>query len=204
MLADKLEQRQDTVLRLLRARDEEGMKQLFTHYGGALLTLIEPVIERREVAEEVLNDVLLKIWENVDSYDEGKSRLFTWMARIARNAAIDKVRSKAYREQGKTDPLTPVVTKGNNLSVTPTMEHIGVAKLLNHLDADHRAIINLLYLKDYTQSEAAEELGIPLGTIKTRSRRAITQLRTFLQSEMLWLALGLTSLISLFLANFGH
>lgn len=204
MLANKLEERQDRILRLILERDEEGMRQLFTHYGGSLMTLIDPVVGNKEVSEEVLHDVLLKIWNNIEAYDAKKSRLFTWMARIARNAAIDKVRSKSYRKQIKTDTITDVVAKDSKLSVTPTMEHIGVAKLLDHLDAEHRAIINLLFLKDYTQSEAADELDIPLGTIKTRSRRALMQLRTLLQSEMIWLILGFLYLTNLFQLPFGY
>ena len=63
----------------------------------SLTALIQPVVGNKETSEEVLHDVLLKVWENVENYDPNKSRLFTWMARIARNAAIDKVRSKDYR-----------------------------------------------------------------------------------------------------------
>ena len=194
MLTNKLEERQDAVLRLLLQRDEQGMRDLFTYYSGALMTLIQPVVVNKETSEEVLHDVLLKVWENIENYDPNKSRLFTWMARIARNAAIDKVRSKAYRERGKTDAIPALVADGSQLSETPSMDHIGVPKLLLHLDTEHRAIIDLLFLKDFTQTEAADELNIPLGTVKTRSRRALSQLRTLLQSEMIWLAVLLYNL----------
>lgn len=182
-------QRQDNVLRLLQKRDEEGMRQLFKFYSGALRTIVQSVIPQKEVAEEVLHDVLLKVWNNIESYDSTKSRFFTWMARIARNAAIDRTRSKNYRKSNKTDEIDGVVSRRKELSQTPSVDHIGVGSLLEKLDADHRPIINLLYLQDYTQSEAAKELGIPLGTIKTRARRAISQLRTLLQNEMVWLTL---------------
>ena len=165
------------------------MRQLFKFYSGALMTIIQAVIPQKEVAEEVLHDVLLKVWTNIDSYDAGKSRFFTWMARIARNAAIDKIRSKNYRKSNKTDEIDDVVSRRKELSQTPSVDHIGVSALLDKLDEDHRPIINLLYLQDFTQSEAAKELGVPLGTIKTRSRRAISQLRTLLQHEMVWLTL---------------
>ena len=190
-----MEERQDLVLRLLLQRDEQGMRELFTHYSGALLAIIDPIVKDPGISEEVLHDVLLKVWENVEAYDAGKSRLFTWMARIARNAAIDKVRSKEYRDRSKTEAIPDVVANDGRLSETPTMEYIGVPKLLQHLDDEHRAIIDLLFLKDFTQSEAADELDIPLGTVKTRSRRALQQLRKFLQSEMIWLAILLHNLI---------
>jgi len=188
MLANKLNERQDIVLRLLQERNEDGMRQLFEHYGGALMAIIQPIVLQEEVAEEVLHDVLLKIWKNIDSYAASKSRLFTWMARIARNAAIDKVRSKGFRKSYKTDVIDDAVSRRKELSETPSTDHIGIPNLLEHLDDAHRAIIDLLYLKDFTQSEAAKELNLPLGTVKTRSRRAILQLREFLKNEMIWIS----------------
>ena len=182
-------ERQDTVLRLLQNRDEEGMRLLFTHYGGALMALIQPVVGRGDIAEEVLQDVLMRIWTNIGSYDGKKSRLFTWMARIARNAAIDKTRSRDFKTSHKTDSLSPSVGNSSALSHTPSTDGIGVSKLLSALDQNHRHLIELLYLRDYTQSEAAKELDIPLGTVKTRARRAIQQLRSLLAKEMVWLLL---------------
>lgn len=162
------------------------MRQLFQFYSGALMTIIQSIIPQKEEAEEILHDALLKVWNNIDSYDAGKSRFFTWMARIARNAAIDRARSKNYR---KTNEIDEVVSRRKELSQTPSVDYIGVSSLLEKLDEDHRPIINLLYLQDYTQSEAAKELGVPLGTVKTRARRAIMQLRKLLQTEMVWLTL---------------
>jgi RNA polymerase sigma-70 factor (ECF subfamily) len=186
MKLTKSNERQDIVVRLLQQQDEEGMRQLFQFYSGALMTIIQSIIPQKEEAEEILHDALLKVWNNIDSYDAGKSRFFTWMARIARNAAIDRARSKNYR---KTNEIDEVVSRRKELSQTPSVDYIGVSSLLEKLDEDHRPIINLLYLQDYTQSEAAKELGVPLGTVKTRARRAIMQLRKLLQTEMVWLTL---------------
>lgn len=195
---NQLNERQNIVLRLIRAQDEEGMRQLFRHYGGALLTIIQPILPQKEVAEEVLHDVLLKVWNNIESYDASKSRFFTWMARIARNAAIDKTRSKSYRNNRKTDEINDSVGRRIELSQTPSVDHIGITAILDQLDTPHRAIIELLYLQGYTQSEAAKSLDLPLGTVKTRSRRAIMQLRQLLKCEMSWL------LIISFLYNLIH
>lgn len=181
-------ERQDVVLALLRARDEKGMRMLFEHYAGALMALIQPVVGRGVLAEEVLQDVLLRVWNNIDAYDPKKSRLFTWMARIARNASIDKTRSADYNATRRTDGLDRSVSNSKAFSETTVTDGIGVAALLHRLDAEHRMVLELLYLQDYTQSEAAKELGIPLGTIKTRSRRAIRRLRELLTGEMVWIA----------------
>ena len=184
MSAQGLPQRQDTILALLRQRDEQGVQLLFEHYGGALNTIVQQVIPDPRQSEEVLHDVLLKIWTNIDKYDESKSRLYTWMARLARNTAIDYVRSKDYRKTAKTDALSPLVSNHSSHSHTPSTNHIGLRSLLDRLDGTHRSIIELLYFKDYTQAETAKELDLPLGTVKTRARRAIKQLRTLLGPEV--------------------
>lgn len=178
------QERQDVLLGLLRKKDEAGMRYLFDHYGGALNHIIGQIITEKEIVQEVLHDVLLRIWNNIEQYEESKSRLFTWMARIARNAAIDKVRSKAYRKSGKTDELSAVVVNHSNLSEQMSVEHIGLNKVLDKLDTSYRSIIDLLYFKDYTQAEAAEALDLPLGTVKTRSRRALQKLREILRHEL--------------------
>lgn len=183
------EERQDIVLRLLLARDEEGMRQLFHYYSGALMSIIQPIVGNKEMADEVLQDVLMRIWNNVKSYDSGKSRLFTWMARIARNASIDKTRSRDFKLQHRTAGLEDSVGNSKAHSSTTPTDGIGVASLLNSLDDDHRRLIELLYLRDFTQSEAAKELDIPLGTVKTRSRRALQQLRKLLSDEISTVAL---------------
>ena len=170
------------------------MRYLFDHYGGALNNIISQIVTEHHVAEEVLQDVLLRIWSNIEQYETGKSRLFTWMASIARNAAIDRVRSKSYRKAGKTDELDVVVINRNN-SETMSVEHIGLAKVLNKLDANYQSIIDLLYFKDYTQAEAAEALDLPLGTVKTRSRRALQKLREILRSELIILLVSLLNSI---------
>lgn len=182
------QERQDIVLQLLLQRKEEGMRKLFQYYSGALLALIIPIVSNREVAEEVLQDVLLRIWNNIGSYDSKKSRLFTWMARIARNASIDKTRSKEYKQLFKTNTIDDSVGRSKQFSHTTSTDGIGVASLLHKLDDNHRLLLELLYLQDYTQSEAAKALDIPLGTVKTRARRAILQLRSMLANEMVWLA----------------
>ncbi|WP_168797440.1 RNA polymerase sigma factor [Neolewinella litorea] len=187
--------RQDVLLELLRKRDEAGMRYLFEHYGGALNNIIGQIVTEQRIAEEVLQDVLMRIWDNVGQYDPAKSRLFTWMARIARNAAIDRVRSKSYRKAGKTDELDVVVINRSN-SETMSVEHIGLSNLLTRLDANYRSIIDLLYFKDYTQAEAAEELDLPLGTVKTRSRRALQKLREILKSELIILFVCLFNFIT--------
>jgi RNA polymerase sigma-70 factor (ECF subfamily) len=184
----------------IRIRQEAGMKQLYESYGGALYHLILKVVRREEIGSEVLQDVMLKIWHNIESYDANKSRFFTWMARIARNAAIDALRSKGVKRDAKTESLPDYVSNSERHAEYGKTDTIGLRNLLGHLDEDHRKIIDLLYFQEYSQSEAAKELDMPLGTVKTRARRAILQLREYLQGDVR--LMGIVALVIYLLSTF--
>ena len=171
------------------------MRQLCRNYSPALLGIIRKVISSQELAEEVLQDVFVKIWEKAGQFDPEKGRLFTWMARIARNHAIDTVRSATYRRQNKTDGMDDLVYNDKSLSEEMFVNHIGLKKVTDQLDDKYRILIEYLYFKDYSQSEAAEELGIPLGTLKSRIRKAVTDLKTILKKERMLLAISLLALL---------
>jgi len=104
--------------------------------------------------------------------------LFTWMVNVARNLAIDKIRSKDFKNQNKNQELENNVTfidEQRNTVYKP--ELLGIKELVATLKPEYKLILDLVYFKGYTHVEAADELGIPLGTIKTRLRMAIQQLR---------------------------
>ena len=134
------------------------------------------------MAEEVLQDAFLRIWEKIESYDASKGRLFTWMLNITRNLAIDKTRSKEISKERKTDDIDDLVNKIDRKEQTElSIETIGLKEVLGQLSDDQKFVVDYLYLKGYTQSELAEEFGIPLGTVKTRLRLAMIELRTILK-----------------------
>jgi RNA polymerase sigma factor (sigma-70 family) len=140
--------------------------------------MILRIVKNEEVAEEVLQDVFLKIWHRFDHYDSGKGRLFTWMLNLARNLAIDKTRSREIIKSQKTSDIGNFVNTINNAeSIEQKIDDIGVKEILGGLSEEQRFVVEHLYLKGFTQSELAEESGIPLGTIKTRLRLAMQQLR---------------------------
>jgi len=135
-------------------------------------------VKKQEVAEEVLQDVFLKIWDRFSSYDDKKGRLFTWVINVARNQAIDKMRSREISKDQKTRGIENVVSKIDKKGFTEQqVESIGLSDVLRNLPEDQRFIVDHLYLKGYSQSELAEEFNIPLGTVKTRLRLAMKQLR---------------------------
>jgi len=135
------------------------------------------------VAEEALQDTLLKVWSKIDQYDEDRSSLYTWSSQIARNTALDKVRLKRYEMMGKTDPIDPLVYEDEERVAHLKTEGIDVEKLTSNLDEKYRIVLDKMYLQGYSTSSISEELDIPLGTVKTRLRKAITILRENLSDE---------------------
>ena len=168
---------------LLRQRNRGAITSLYESHAPALYNIIVHIVKVEEVAREVLQDGFLKIWENIDQYDEKKGRLFTWMVRIVRNTAIDTLRSKQFKEDRKTDGLPDYVNNDERFSEVPTMGDPAFRRVLDQLNDRDRKIIDLLYFQEYSQREASEAMDIPLGTIKTRVRKAILQLRQILGSE---------------------
>ena len=140
------------------------------------------IVKKEDVAEEVLQDVFLKIWERVDSYDSSKGKLFTWMMNVARNQAIDKMRSREISQSKKTDDIDLLVSRiDRRESSELQVESIGLQEVLTKLPQEQKFVVEYLYLKGYTQSELAEEFNIPLGTVKTRLRLAMVELRSILK-----------------------
>jgi RNA polymerase sigma factor (sigma-70 family) len=170
-----------TLISRLRSKDRSALDYLYDHYSGALYGVIFRIVKKEEIAEEVLQDVFLKIWTRFDNYDDQKGKLFTWLVNIARNQAIDKTRSREMSKEQKTSGIENVVSRIDSKDyIEQQIEGIGVKDILKNLSEDQRFVVDHLYFKGYTQSELAEEFDIPLGTVKTRLRLAMQQLRTTL------------------------
>jgi RNA polymerase sigma-70 factor (ECF subfamily) len=165
---------QQLIIRL-QQQDRAAIGELYDAYGGALFGVVLRIVHSRELAEQVLQDTFVKVWRNSSNYDPGKGRLFTWLLNIARNTAIDVTRSAHFQQSWKTDSLDIVAHKPGGDAINP--DHVGLKEVVGRLDEKYRLLIELVYFKGYTQEEVAEETGIPLGTIKTRLRYAISELR---------------------------
>jgi len=152
------------------------MSLLYDHYSDALFGVILRIVKDQSIAEEVLQDAFLKIWDKIESFDATRGRLFTWMMQVSKNLAIDKLRSKQSLQSKKTEDIqNPVYHKGG--TTMQNEEDIGVKDLLNHLREEERMVIDLVYFQGFTQAELAKKENIPLGTVKTRLRMAIKNLR---------------------------
>lgn len=168
------------LVELLKQRENKAFNYLYQHYSGALYGVIVPIVTEAEVANDVLQEVFLNIWRKIESYDASKGRLFTWMLNIARNASIDMLRSKNFQNTRKNQPLSDNVNWSTNTQVQ-NIDNIGLRKMLEKLKDEHRTLVELAYFRGYTHEEIAAMEGIPLGTVKTRIRAALIQLRNYLQ-----------------------
>ena len=162
----------------LKNREKVAVEALYDMYSASLFGVISRIITDTTTAEDVLQETFVKIWHSFPSYSTEKGRLFTWMVNIARHLAIDKLRSKDFKNQNKNQELENNVTfidEQRNTVYKP--ELLGIKDLVQTLKPEQKLILELVYFKGYTHVEAADELGVPLGTIKTRLRMAILQLR---------------------------
>ena len=163
----------------LLEKDRRVFKYVYDHYSAALLGIISRFIYQKDIAEEVLQDVFVKIWNKSDQFDSNKGRLFTWMVNIARNSAIDKTRSKEFIQKSKNQSVDDFVhVLKSDLNSDRKANTIGLTEILRGLDEKYLVILDLVYFKGYTHREAAEALNIAPGTLKTRLRTCINELRT--------------------------
>ncbi|MGV3767206.1 MAG: RNA polymerase sigma factor [Chitinophagaceae bacterium] len=165
---------------LLKAKDGNAFSYLYEHYSGALHNIVLQIVTDGETARDVLQEAFVNIWKKIDSYDPQKGRLFTWMLNVTRNLSIDTVRSKGFQNNQKNTELNDV-TEAYTQVVKPDIDNIGLKKVLEKLKEEHRLLIDLSYFKGYTHDEISQMQGIPLGTVKTRIRTALIQLKEYLK-----------------------
>ena len=162
-------------------KDEKAFETLYNMYSASMHGVIFNIVRNHDIAQEVMQDVFIKAWHNASSYSSEKGRFFTWILNIARNAAIDKTRSKSFKNAAKNlnaDFFVGIIQ--NKESLDDQTDAIGIKKFVSKLAKTCIEVIELLYFKGYTQKEASETLKMPIGTIKTRNRNCINELRTML------------------------
>lgn len=161
---------------LLKAKDQKGFDLLYTRYSGSLYMIALKIVHQEAIAQDVLQDSFVKIWKHIASYNASKGSLFTFILNITRNTAIDKTRSLAYQHELKGFTLKDDIMDSRDATYQQ-VEHIGVGKFVEALSPPYKQLINYVYLQGYTHKQAATALHIPLGTAKTRLKKAITQLQ---------------------------
>ncbi len=174
----KISLSEDDLVRALKGQETIAIQALYDMYSAALLGVISRIIQQPEIAEDLLQETFIKIWNSADNYDSSKGRLFTWMINLARNLAIDKLRSKDFRNANKNQDIENNVDFiDSQKKITFNADTLGLRDMVTALKPEFNDVLDMVYFKGYTHVEAAEELNLPLGTVKTRIRMAIMELR---------------------------
>jgi RNA polymerase sigma factor (sigma-70 family) len=162
----------------LQQQNGQAFNYLYERYSGAVYSVILQVVPDTESASDLLQEVFVTIWKKVGMYDPAKGRLFTWMLNVARNASIDTLRSKSYKNSQKNREFdSSVHIPSGNMVTSQNIDAIGLKKWVGQLKEDYRNVLELAYFQGFTHEEIAKQLNIPLGTVKTRIRTALIQLK---------------------------
>ena len=175
----------ESLLAATATGDRDAFKVLYERSSAKLFGVVLRILRNRQKAEDVLQDVYLKVWQKAGSYDPGQGKPITWMATIARNRSIDVIRA-ARPEQTVDEPgdEEEIFRLGGQ-----DAENVDIADLealrfcLGEMKEDDRNYVLLAYYEGFSREELAERFQSPVGTIKTRLRRGLIALRTCLERE---------------------
>jgi RNA polymerase sigma factor (sigma-70 family) len=172
---------ENEIVSLLKNGDKKAINLLYEYYADAIYGVILKIITDEEIAQDVLQESFVKIWKNSKKYDPSKAKLFTWLYRIAYNTAIDKVRSLKNKNTNEVQIETSSVYRitSNELN----QDVLDIQKHLSSLDEKYQIVLNALFFEGMTQQEASEELDIPLGTIKSRLKIGLRELKKIYNPE---------------------
>jgi RNA polymerase sigma factor (sigma-70 family) len=179
---EKKKYSEDELIALLKNKDTAAFGVLYDNYSPAMYGVITRIVPAEEIAQDILQNVFIKIWKSFESYDATKGRLFTWMLNIARNCSIDYSRSKQSKIDNHIQDIDNSISEINKrTSNSMNTDVIGVKEQVTKLKDDYKVLIDMIYYGGYTMEETAKELNMPLGTVKTRMRAAIKELRNVLK-----------------------
>ncbi|MCK8481288.1 RNA polymerase sigma factor [Psychroserpens algicola] len=178
-MSNSLEQQ---IVDLLAKGDKKALNLLYENYADSLYGVILKVTINEELAQDALQETFVKVWKNAKKYDAKKAKLFTWLFRIAKNTAIDKLRSfnNRFEKEVQIDKSNVYIlpTASLNQDVLDLKEHVA------RLDEKYQIVLKALFFEGMTQQEASEELDIPLGTIKSRLKIGLRELKKVYDPEI--------------------
>jgi RNA polymerase sigma-70 factor (ECF subfamily) len=166
--------------------DEQSLAEIYDRYSRILFSLAQRILNDREEAEDVLQEVFLQVWKNASKFDETRGRPFTWLAVMTRSRALDRLRSPSRRrrtaeDSGLAERQNEVLDGVAAFQQSENREIVSAA--LAQLPEAQRRTLLLAYFDGLSQTEIAEQTATPLGTVKTRMRSAMIRLRELLGEE---------------------
>ena len=171
----------EQIVKRFTQNDALAFEQLYEMYYHSILGVVHNIVRDEAMAEEVTQDVFIKAWQNAHTYSSQKGRIFTWLLNIGRNAAIDKTRSKAFQQKSKNRDVEIFVDiLKDHSDLDKSTDAIGIRSFVTKLAETCKKLIDLIYFRGYTQKEVSESMGMPLGTVKTKNRKCLNNLRAML------------------------
>jgi RNA polymerase sigma-70 factor, ECF subfamily len=178
--------------RVAETRDRAAFQSLFVHFGPRLKSFMMRKGAAPELAEELMQETLLTVWTKATLYNPEKASVATWVFTIARNLRIDRLRREPVQHFDDVDDLEISENEAGHAAgaiaqdehVNARQEEVLIARALETLPEDQAEIIRLSFMDDLSQSEVAERLGLPLGTVKSRTRLAYGKLRQALEGRL--------------------
>ena len=167
----------------LQRRDPQALAELYDRYGQVVFRLILRMVRDTGVAEDLVQETFLRVWNRVGGFDSDRGAVGPWLLAVARNRASDHLRSRGHRTESTVElneTEHPELFADISTDVLNFDLIRQVKRALDQLDSQQRQAIELAYFEGMSQTEIAERMGQPLGTIKTWTRRAIQQMRTAL------------------------
>ena len=178
LATSKVKYSEEELVLALKRNERTAFEFLYDHYSGALFNIISKTLRDEEKAADVLQESFLKIWKNIASYNPEKGRLFTWIMNIARNGAIDAVRVEG-RKPAMDDIDDRAVLNEKDVYEESQNSSSEMKAIINMLRPERKILIDMAYFQGYTHEEISEELSIPLGTVKSRIRTALQELKQY-------------------------
>jgi RNA polymerase sigma-70 factor (ECF subfamily) len=163
----------------LKSQDPARFAVLYKRFSNALYGILLSIVKDEDEAQDLLQDAFVKIWRNAAKYERSKGTVFTWMLNIARNQAIDFLRSKRAGQAKQSFSLEESVYIAETVPAQDASQAAGqeAAEYLALLPEAQRKLMHMVYVEGYTHAEVADQTGLPLGTVKTRIRTALQSLR---------------------------
>ncbi len=177
------------LLERIAGKDKDALNALYSRYMTPVYSLSLHMLKQPSLAEEVTQDVFLNIWLKADSFNAGRGNPRSWIMSVTHHRVVDVIRSRR-RSNVMTDPegydtLERLPSSGPSVEsqVTQRLDRERIEKALDTLPDNQREVIELAYFEGYSQSEMADLLGQPLGTIKTRVRLAMQKMKAAMQED---------------------
>ena len=172
-------------------RDDRALEELYERFSKALFSVILSIVKKKEDAEEILCEIFFQVWEKAPSYDLGKGSVYTWLLTLARNRAIDKIRSKSYKNQKQEDDDIDEMDVFAGMNNPDPLDNILLSEraeivkaALTRIPLEQKHVLEIAYFEGYTQSEIAERMALPVGTVKTRMRSGMKALQDILKGQV--------------------